>query len=195
MYLLQAISQKSSGQMWLMKSLSVGTVIWLPALLSCEEEKTGVQWCSRGVIYIYDSPCSKETVWVLEIHLKIVDQTVQGVELLNLNAVFILQKKARFAHNFFLSFNSDLQATKQKKPIMFNVTLMNGQSITIPADSASTAKEICQFIADKIKLKDVFGFSLYIAVFDKVKCRKIEWKLLSLCVEFLLPIQPEQACQ
>ncbi|XP_064021334.1 unconventional myosin-VIIb [Pogoniulus pusillus] len=62
----------------------------------------------------------------------------------------------------------ELQATKQKKPIMFNVTLMNGQSITVPADSASTAKEICQFIADKIKLKDVFGFSLYIAVFDKV---------------------------
>lgn len=95
----------------------------------------------------------------------------------------------------FFSHLTDLQATKQKKPIMFNVTLMNGQSITIPADSASTAKEICQFIADKIKLKDVFGFSLYIAVFDKVKCRKIEWKLLSLCVEFLLPIQPEQACQ
>lgn len=62
----------------------------------------------------------------------------------------------------------ELQATKQKKPIMFNITLMNGQSITVPADSASIAKEICQFIADKIKLKDVFGFSLYIAVFDKV---------------------------
>ncbi|PKK20799.1 myosin VIIB [Columba livia] len=62
----------------------------------------------------------------------------------------------------------ELQATKQKKPIMFNVTLMNGESITVPADSASTAKEICQFIADKTKLKDVFGFSLYVAVFDKV---------------------------
>uniref|UniRef100_A0A803YSN9 Myosin VIIB n=1 Tax=Meleagris gallopavo TaxID=9103 RepID=A0A803YSN9_MELGA len=62
----------------------------------------------------------------------------------------------------------ELQATKQKKPIMFNVTLMNGQSITVPADSASIAKEICQFIADKTKLKDIFGFSLYIAVFDKV---------------------------
>uniref|UniRef100_A0A8C4XV09 Myosin VIIB n=1 Tax=Falco tinnunculus TaxID=100819 RepID=A0A8C4XV09_FALTI len=62
----------------------------------------------------------------------------------------------------------ELQATKQKKPIMFNVTLMNGQSITVPADSASIAKEICQFIADKTKLKDMFGFSLYIAVFDKV---------------------------
>ncbi|KAM9378838.1 unconventional myosin-VIIb [Phaethornis superciliosus] len=62
----------------------------------------------------------------------------------------------------------ELQATKQKKPIVFNVTLMNGQSITVPADSASIAKEICQFIADKTKLRDVFGFSLYIAVFDKV---------------------------
>ncbi|KAK2514410.1 Myo7b [Columba guinea] len=62
----------------------------------------------------------------------------------------------------------ELQATKQKKPIMFNVTLMNGESITVPADSASIAKEICQFIADKTKLKDVFGFSLYVAVFDKV---------------------------
>ncbi|GAB0193427.1 unconventional myosin-VIIb [Grus japonensis] len=77
-------------------------------------------------------------------------------------------RKVRFDHNLFLSFDSDLQATKQKKPIMFNVTLMNGQSMTVPADSASIAKEICQFIADKTKLKDLFGFSLYIAVFDKV---------------------------
>lgn len=117
MYLLQAISQKSSGQMWLMKSLSVGTVIWLPALLSCEEEKTGVQWCSRGVIYIYDSPCSKETVWVLEIHLKIVDQVVQGVELLNLNAVFILQKKARFAHNFFSHLTLTYRQQSRRNPL------------------------------------------------------------------------------
>uniref|UniRef100_A0A8C8S4Z2 Myosin VIIB n=1 Tax=Pelusios castaneus TaxID=367368 RepID=A0A8C8S4Z2_9SAUR len=62
----------------------------------------------------------------------------------------------------------ELQATKQKKPIVFNVTLMNGQSITVPADSASTAKEICQLVADKMQLKDMFGFSLYIAVYDKV---------------------------
>lgn len=96
------------------------------------------------------------------------------MELLNLNALLILHRKVRFTHNFFLLFDSDLQATKQKKPIMFNVTLMDGQSITVPADSASIAKEICQFIADKTKLKDVFGFSLYIAVFDKVLCRKIE---------------------
>ncbi|XP_053162242.1 unconventional myosin-VIIb isoform X2 [Hemicordylus capensis] len=61
----------------------------------------------------------------------------------------------------------ELQATKSKKPITLSVTLMNGSSITVPADSASTAKEICHLIADKMKLKDIFGFSLYIALYDK----------------------------
>uniref|UniRef100_A0A8D0HH36 Myosin VIIBb n=1 Tax=Sphenodon punctatus TaxID=8508 RepID=A0A8D0HH36_SPHPU len=62
----------------------------------------------------------------------------------------------------------ELQATKHKKPIVFTVTLMNGESITVPADSASTAKEICEIVANKMNLKDTFGFSLYIAVYDKV---------------------------
>lgn len=54
---------------------------------------------------------------------------------------------------------------------MLSVTLMNGNSITVLADSASTAKEICQLVADKMKLKDIFGFSLYIALYDKVTHR------------------------
>ncbi|XP_077205445.1 unconventional myosin-VIIb isoform X2 [Paroedura picta] len=62
----------------------------------------------------------------------------------------------------------ELQETKNKKSIMLSVTLMNGSSITVSVDSASTAKEICQAIADKMKLKDTFGFSLYIALYDKV---------------------------
>nr|XP_056706311.1 unconventional myosin-VIIb [Euleptes europaea] len=62
----------------------------------------------------------------------------------------------------------ELQATKSKMPTMLSVTLMNGNSITVPADSASTAKEICHMIADKMKLQDTFGFSLYIALYDKV---------------------------
>ncbi|NWS02845.1 MYO7A protein, partial [Motacilla alba] len=39
------------------------------------------QCCSRDVIYIYDSPCFEETVWVLVIHLKIVDQEEDLVEI------------------------------------------------------------------------------------------------------------------
>uniref|UniRef100_A0A2K5HMQ6 Unconventional myosin-VIIa n=1 Tax=Colobus angolensis palliatus TaxID=336983 RepID=A0A2K5HMQ6_COLAP len=59
-------------------------------------------------------------------------------------------------------------ATKSKKPIMLPVTFMDGTTKTLLTDSATTAKELCNALADKISLKDRFGFSLYIALFDKV---------------------------
>ncbi|XP_056649680.1 unconventional myosin-VIIb isoform X2 [Monodelphis domestica] len=62
----------------------------------------------------------------------------------------------------------ELQAVKSKTRILFNVTLMNGESLTLTADSASSSREACQHIADKLHLKDLFGFSLYIAIYDKV---------------------------
>lgn len=39
---------------------------------------------------------------------------------------------------------------------------------TVQSDSATTAEEICQQIADNIGLTDLFGFSLYITLYDKV---------------------------
>lgn len=52
---------------------------------------------------------------------------------------------------------------------MLPVTFMDGTTKTLLADSATTASELCNALADKISLGDRFGFSLYIALFDKVK--------------------------
>ena len=52
--------------------------------------------------------------------------------------------------------------------VMFPVTFMDGTTKTLLTDSATTAQELCSALSDKINLKDRFGFSLYIALFDKV---------------------------
>ncbi|XP_051562758.1 unconventional myosin-VIIb-like [Myxocyprinus asiaticus] len=62
----------------------------------------------------------------------------------------------------------ELQATKSKKPMAISVTLMDGRTISLPVDSASTSKEVCQVLSQKVKLQDMFGFSLYMALYDKV---------------------------
>ncbi|XP_059488702.1 myosin-VIIa-like isoform X2 [Neocloeon triangulifer] len=62
----------------------------------------------------------------------------------------------------------ELQATKSKEPIILTVTFMDGSQITLRTDSATTASELVDSVANKIGLKDRFGFSLFIALFDKV---------------------------
>ncbi|XP_058450683.1 myosin-VIIa-like [Malaya genurostris] len=62
----------------------------------------------------------------------------------------------------------ELQTTKTKKPISVQVTLMDGSYKTVEIDSASTAQEMCAQISAKIGLNDVFGFSIFVMLQDKV---------------------------
>ncbi|RDD41603.1 Myosin-VIIa [Trichoplax sp. H2] len=64
----------------------------------------------------------------------------------------------------------ELQATKLKEPINIPLTFMDGTNTTATADSATTAKELCAQLAQKKSMKEKFGFSLYIALHDKVSC-------------------------
>ena len=56
---------------------------------------------------------------------------------------------------------------------MLPITFMDGNTKTLLADSATTAKEICVHLSEKIGLHDPFGFSLYIALFDKVSMGRL----------------------
>ncbi|KAK2831780.1 hypothetical protein Q7C36_016866 [Tachysurus vachellii] len=61
----------------------------------------------------------------------------------------------------------ELHTTETKKPITVDVTLMDGRVLTLPIDSSSTSSELCSAIAEKIGLKDMYGFSLYISYREK----------------------------
>ncbi|XP_034557968.1 unconventional myosin-VIIa-like [Notolabrus celidotus] len=79
----------------------------------------------------------------------------------------------------------EVQAAKSKEPIDVSVTVMDGRSISLSLDSASTSAEVCQAVAERIKLRDTFGFSLYISMFDKMwslgSCGNHVWDALSQC--------------
>jgi len=55
-----------------------------------------------------------------------------------------------------------------KNPIVVVVGLMDGRSISLHVDSATTSKELCNAVIQKINLQDSYGFSIYAAMNEKV---------------------------
>lgn len=62
----------------------------------------------------------------------------------------------------------ELMASKNKDPINLNIQLMDGSVHNVEVDSATTSEELCKNIAQIVNLKDTFGFSLFISVYDKI---------------------------
>ncbi|XP_051719592.1 unconventional myosin-VIIa [Ctenopharyngodon idella] len=62
----------------------------------------------------------------------------------------------------------ELQSVETKNPIAVVVSLMDGRSINLHLDSASTSAEVCNTVIQKINLKDTYGFSLYAAMNEKM---------------------------
>ncbi|XP_047118422.1 myosin-VIIa-like [Schistocerca piceifrons] len=62
----------------------------------------------------------------------------------------------------------EMQATKAKKPMIVQITFMDGSYKNVEIDSATTAEELCDNLSQNIGLTDTFGFSVFVSVMDKV---------------------------
>lgn len=62
----------------------------------------------------------------------------------------------------------ELEAARSKQLIDVSVTLMDDRTVSLSVDSAATSAEICQTVANNIYLKDTYGFSLYISLYEKM---------------------------
>ncbi|KAH7727939.1 hypothetical protein AAVH_04183 [Aphelenchoides avenae] len=60
---------------------------------------------------------------------------------------------------------AELQSTKSKKALVLR---SDADGFTVNADSAITARELCMYLCEKVGLAESFGFSLFLAISDKV---------------------------
>ncbi|CAG9767592.1 unnamed protein product [Ceutorhynchus assimilis] len=62
----------------------------------------------------------------------------------------------------------ELIANKNKQPVPLKIGLQNDSVQEVEIDSATTAEEVIGLISKSLSLKDTFGFSLFISLYDKV---------------------------
>jgi hypothetical protein len=61
-----------------------------------------------------------------------------------------------------------LQALKDQKALILEVSVADSRQVLIEGDSASTSSEVCTSIASMLQIKDSFGFALFINISGKV---------------------------
>ena len=85
------------------------------------------------------------------------------------NTIFLINGKVLNAKTSILQFACrPIQAAKELSMVKLPVTFADGVTETLEGDAATTASEMCNLLASKINLKDQFGFSIYICIYDKV---------------------------
>ncbi|XP_048588923.1 unconventional myosin-VIIa isoform X2 [Nematostella vectensis] len=62
----------------------------------------------------------------------------------------------------------EMQASRRAENIVLPVTLMDGATLDCEVDANSTFKELCESIREKLGLKSIYGFSIYIAAVDQI---------------------------
>ncbi|CAD5124409.1 DgyrCDS12693 [Dimorphilus gyrociliatus] len=62
----------------------------------------------------------------------------------------------------------EYQTSLARQYIVLPITFADGRLESIEGDSATTSAELCNRLANKIGLKDFFGFSIFIRVYDKI---------------------------
>lgn len=82
----------------------------------------------------------------------------------------------------------ELKSCKTTDPIIVDVHLMNGETVQLEIDSASTSEEVCIAVAKAIDMKDLLGFSLFITIQNKVMTlgceRQFLFDAISSCEQF-----------
>ena len=64
------------------------------------------------------------------------------------------------------------QSAANKKLLELSITLMDGTNHSILVDPNTTSRDLASKLAESINLQDRFGFSIYIAIYDKVRATR-----------------------
>lgn len=143
------------------RELSPQRAIWLQGVLHWAPETYRSQWTKKRVALLDRATGKKQKVLQYGAEVTVYLILTFGQQQQNLNCGW---KQLIFF--FFLTLH--WKAAKTRKPIDTTVAIQDGRNIEIQLNSSSTSEEVCQDVANDIGLKDTYGFSLYIRLYDKV---------------------------